>query len=240
MTAREQTTNVLNVKSNTIYTVQVDKVHYEKYMGVAEITLEALKDFYKRNKPQDYENFAQKAVESNYPLVLDFENILTGIEKTPAYQVLCAVIKRQAIASRDEKAFLAIFIYFQFLRGHAIQNSINEIGKEINIHKFENLIALKESLSTPDFYYPVVSKIALSQWILYRTEKDTFPLTDSPILSKNNSIMIALSPRLLLEISTDVFAGDNIGVVKNSIEPKKIKRVSPSHNWKYVSRNNFY
>lgn len=221
LTAREQVTNVLNVKSNTIYTAPVEQVHYEKGLGVAKITLQGLKDFYKRNKPQEYENFVSQAVESDYPLTLDFENILTGIEKTPAYQVLCSVIKRQFIASRDEKAFLSIFIYLQFLRGHAILNSIFEMNGKLGIEKFENLIALKESLSDPDFYNPLAN-IALSHWTLYRTEIDTFPLTDSAILSKDNNIMVALSPRLLLEISIGILDGESPGIVKDTIEPKKL------------------
>ena len=100
---------------------------------MAEITLDALKDFYRRNNPQEYENFVQKAVESDYPLILDFENVLTGIENSPAYEVLRSVIKRQTIASRDEKSFLAIFIYIHFLRGHAIQNSIDEMTEKLGI-----------------------------------------------------------------------------------------------------------
>lgn len=217
---REQVTNVLNVKSNTIYTDPVEKVHYEKYLGVAEITLDVLKDFYRRNKPQEYEKFVHEAVVSDYPLTLDFENILTGIEKTPAYQVLLSVIKRQIIASPEEKAFLSIFIYLQFLRGHAILNSIFEINRKLGIEKFENLIALKESLSNSDFYYPVAN-IELSLWTLYRTETDTFPLTNSAILSKDNNIMVALSPRLLLEISLGVFNCENPGIVKDLVVDEK-------------------
>jgi hypothetical protein len=34
--------------------------------------------------------------------------------------------------------------------------------------------------------------------------------------------MVALSPRLLLEISVGVFAGDNLGILKDSIEPNKL------------------
>ena len=51
--ARNQQVFALNVKSNKVYRTSVENVHYDKSMGVAEITPEAAKDFCKRNFPDE-------------------------------------------------------------------------------------------------------------------------------------------------------------------------------------------
>jgi hypothetical protein len=55
-------------------------------------------------------------------------------------------------------------------------------------------------LGNPDVLYRHVMTYAMGYFTLYKLHKDTFPLNDSPILIKPKSIMVALSPRLLLEI----------------------------------------
>ena len=78
-------------------------------VGIAEITLENMKKFVKRHKPEEYKGFLKTAKDSDYPIYLDFESILTGIEKLDSYNALLNVIKNQNITSIIEKTFLATF-----------------------------------------------------------------------------------------------------------------------------------
>src|SRR5206468_3911583 len=59
---------------------------------------------------------------------------------------------------------------------------------------------VKAVLDDHDVLFQHVMTYALGYFKLYKLAKDTFPLNDSPVLLKPKSIMVALSPRLLLEI----------------------------------------
>ena len=219
---REQVVYVLNIKSNSIYTNKVENVHVEKKIGLAKITFEAAKRFYKRYYPDKYEAFCRDTKADKYPLYLNFESILTGLEKTIPYQVLLNVIKRQNIASDAEHAFLTDFIWLQYLRSHAVMNATIEQSSKQGIEKFEYFVLLKWGLSNPEYSYAPVYRLGTSQWTLYRTTEDKFPLTDSPILVEPGSIMVALSPRLLVEISLDVPAKKSGWRINKSINKEKL------------------
>ena len=219
---REQIVNALNVKSNKILVAKVDNVHFDKNLGVAEITSEGAKQFCKRHHPDKYESFCRESNEDEYPVYIDFEEILTHLEKMIPYRVLLDIIRRQDLANGHEKVFLASFVYLQLLRSHAIMNSMLEWNSELGIKKFEYFIMLKWGLSDSDFLYQAVAPLVFSRWTLYRTNVDTFPLCDSPVLVRPQSIMIAISPRLLLEISTSIPAEGDEWYVKDSVKNSKL------------------
>jgi len=52
-------------------------------------------------------------------------------------------------------------------------------------------------------YGTMIEKLALSHWQLFRLDRDTFPLSDLAVTMRPGSVMVALSPRLLLEIHLD-------------------------------------
>ena len=84
--ARDQVVHVLNIKSQKVYPTTVERVHYDKNLGIAEITKCAAKEFVQRYHPDHYERFEADCEATSYPVYLDFENIFTGIEATPPYQ----------------------------------------------------------------------------------------------------------------------------------------------------------
>lgn len=211
---RVQDVHVLSIKANSVFTRKVENVHYDLDLGVAEITREAAEAFCRRHHPDRYDQFVSDNANASYPLYIDFEEILTGIEKTPAYQVLLSVIQRQDIASIEEKAFLACFVVLQLVRSHAIMNSMIQFHSEIGIDKFECFVTLKWMLGDTDSLFRLVSPLVWSHWTLFPTDSDLFPLCDSPILVQPDSIMVALSPRLLLEISQKVPDGKIAGTFK--------------------------
>jgi len=113
-------------------------------------------------------------------------------------------------------------VYFHLLRSHAILNAVLESHAEQGLAKFETFVTLKWTLSDTDFLYRTVEPLALSYWRLYRTREDTFPLGDSTILVERGSTMVALSPRLLLEISTNRRTSEYQWDLRNGIKPGKL------------------
>jgi hypothetical protein len=75
-----------------------------------------------------------------------------------------------------------------------------ELHEQSGIHWFESVWMLKRYLGNTNVVYRNVMTYAMGYFMLYKLNEDTFPLNDSPILIRPNTIMVALSPRLLLEI----------------------------------------
>lgn len=122
--ARNQRVFALNVKANKVISLTVENVHFDKHLGVAEITPDDLKSFCKRNFPGDYESVCRELDTNPETVYLDFEPVLSTLENTPAYQVLHDVIPKQRIDTQLERSFVSSFIYIHMLRGHAILNSL--------------------------------------------------------------------------------------------------------------------
>src|SRR5262245_10039605 len=80
--ARAQTVHALNVKSNKIRETSVADVHYDKGVGVAELTPEAALEFCKRTQPDKYEEYSEYIKRHPETLYFDVEAILTGLEET--------------------------------------------------------------------------------------------------------------------------------------------------------------
>lgn len=219
---RTQRVHVLNVKSARIHESSVGNIHLDKHLGVAEISREAAENFALRHHPDLYEQFLREDELAPYPVYLDFEPFLSGIERTRPYQVLIDVAKRGAIQSAEEKVNLGCFVVLHQLRGHAIMNSMIEWQAELQRHKFELFIELKWLLESPEALFRLVHPLVACQWTLFATASDTFPLCDSPILVKPHSIMVALSPRLLLEIQPQISGSENAWRVRRSMELGKL------------------
>lgn len=218
---RDHLVYALNVKSGQINKLKVEKVHYDKNLGVAEITKKAAEDFAKRYHPNRYEHFLLENEKADYPVYIDFEDILTELEKMPPYKVLLQVAKKKQIDTIEEKAFLGCFIVLQQMRSHAIMNTMIQFCAELQEHKFEHFVTLKWMLSDVNFLFSVVNPFVECQWTLYAADSNIFPLCDSAILVKPHSVLVALSPRLLLEIERTLPAGDNVCRLKQKINKAK-------------------
>jgi hypothetical protein len=221
--ARDQTVYALNVKSNKLYETTVANVHYDKGVGVAEITAEAAKDFCKRRQPEMYEEYCRWTEEHPETVYLDVEAVLTGIEKTQAYSTLKRVLGKGRIDGKLEKGLIAGFIAVHNARSHAVLNSMMELHSQTGIHRFESIWMLKRYLSNTEVLHRHVMTYALGYFTLYKMGKDTFPLNDSPILIKPKSIMVALSPRLLLEIDQTRNRIPHDCCVSNHISSEKLE-----------------
>lgn len=200
---------MLSVKSATCFENTVENIHFDKHTGLAEITRAAAEDFARRYHPDKYDQFLQDSQSAPYPVFIDFENVFTGLETSAAYGTLLTVIRREEIASAEEKAFLACFVVLHLLRSHAIMNSMVEWHEQLGRQKFEHLINLKWLLSDTDALHAMISPVAYSHWTLYVSEESALPLCDTPVLVSPSSILVALSPTLLLEILPKVPSGEH-------------------------------
>lgn len=219
---RDHAVCALNVKSGQIHKSKVDNIHYDKNLGVAEISRTAAEEFAKRYHPDRYENFILENEKTDYPVYIDFEEILTELEKMPPYKVLLSVAQKRQIESVEEKAFLGCFIVLQQMRSHAIMNATIQFHEELQEHKFEHFVTLKWMLSDKQFLFSRVYPLVECRWTLFAVNANMFPLCDSPILVKPHSIMVALSPRLLLEIERTIPGRDNECRLKQTIKRAKI------------------
>jgi hypothetical protein len=208
LSARKQKVFSLNVKANKIIETTVDNVHFDKLLGISEITHENAKNFCKKYFPQKFEQVSKEIEKNPETLYLDFESIWTKIEEKFGYKTLLKVIKNQKIENKEEKLDLTFFITIQNLRSHAIISSMIEFSEMIGEPKYEYYIQLKHMISNPDFLFSLVAPLLFSQWIIYVADEHTFPLPDTPILVNAQNIMIALSPRMLLEINLNEQASE--------------------------------
>jgi len=156
-------------------------------------------------------------------LYLDFENIFTALENSPAYKTLLTVIQKEHISTKEEKAYLACFIVLHNIRCHAVIKSMIEFSKELGQEKFEYFGWLKHALSNPNFLMKSVTPLVFVRWVMYKCLDHTFPLFDTAILINNGSIMVPLSPRMLLEIQLNASNQHALCLERNQIPKIKME-----------------
>lgn len=205
---RGQRVHALSVKSGRLLETTVENDHFDKNLGMAEITRESAEDFVKRHHPDKFEAFARTNATAEYPVFLDFEDILSGLERTAAYQTLMEVAKVRRIRSAVDRGFLACFLALQHQRCHAIMTSMIQLHVESGRHKFEHFVTLKWMLESPETLGLIVAPLAFSRWTLFSSER-FLPLCDSPVLLDSESLMIALSPHLLLHADLKSRSNEN-------------------------------
>ena len=207
--ARDQRVFSLNVKANKVIKHAVEDVHFDKHLGVAEITPHDLKAFCNRNFPDKYDSVCRELDADPETVYLDFEPVLSTLENTPAYQVLHEVIPKQRIDTQLERAFVASFIYIHMLRGHAILNSLVQLAELGERPKFELFWAMKNALGDPQFLGEQVMPFYEAEWVLHRSDSDDFALCDSPVLGGGDLGFVALSPHLLLQFDLSKKCSDD-------------------------------
>ena len=210
----------LNLVANRILKTTVEHVHVEKALGIAEMTREAMLDFCKRRQPDLYDDFSRRMTDHPETLYLDFENILEGLESTLAYRTLRRVAIDQSLVSPLDKVHLACFVVIHALRSHEVMTSMISNFADLGMQKFEYFWVLKNALATNLLDRPV-AMISFSHWTLYRADQHLLPLCDSPVMFGSRSLMVPLSPRLLLEIDLSVRTAPEQWAVRHGIPRNK-------------------
>ena len=219
---RRQEIATLNLPANRIVKTTVENVHFEKALGIAEMTPEAMRSFYRRRFPAKYNEVSRQLEADNRVLEMDFENILEGLEATPAYRTLRELITGRPLLTLEDKSFLSCFIVIQALRSHEMMTAMISRFASLGMQKFEYFWVLKNAMATDLFDAPV-SMIAFSHWLLYTSDEHVLPLCDSPVMIGPRSLMIPLSPRLLLEVDLTVRTSPRQWTIKGNIPSNKMR-----------------
>ena len=217
---RSQSVATLNLPANRIIETTVEHVHLEKALGIAEMTPEAMLAFCKRRFPNKFEEFSRRLENRKEVLYMNFENILAGIEATQAYRVLRELALGQPMTKPIDKAFLSCFVVVHALRSHEVMTSMIAEFASLGMEKFEYFWMLKNALGTNLLNAPV-GVLAFSHWTFFRTDQPVLPLCDSPIMIGPRTLMIPISPRILLEIDLTVRTAPEQWAVKDKIPSNK-------------------
>lgn len=220
---RDQQVFVLNLQSGNIYPNRVKNVHFDRDLGVAKITPESMKDFCRRRFPAQYESFCQSLEKHPETIYMDFEDILTGMEGLAGYQSLMDALIVCSIRDVIHKGFLTCHIVMQAMRSHEMMNSMIKTMNSIGMPKWEYFWLLKNAWGNKLVLARATTALAFSRWILHVAENHTYPLCDSPVMIREKTLMVVLSPRLLLEISLNEQAPENTWTVRKGINASKFR-----------------
>lgn len=219
--ARDQSVFVLNLRSGNIYQSSVDRIHLDKDLGIAELTPDSMKDFCRRHSPAKYEDFCRSMENETETLYMDFEDILTHVEGSAGYDSLMEAVRTSSIQSVIHKGFLTCLLIMHAMRSHEVMCSMINTMSSNGIPKWEYFWMLKNAWGDKFVWARAGAVLALSRWTLYVTEEHRYPLCDSPVMVSKNTMMVVLSPRLLLEINLNERTREDFWVVRKGIHQSK-------------------
>lgn len=206
--AREQKILALNLMSGKLLSTKVEAEHFEKGLTSDEVPSFLAEAYFREFSPADLSRLPGW-LQKGGAVPVEFENFFSGIEglrepRASMYPTLLKVARRGGLESIEEKCALSVFIYFHLARSLPVLSSLVELNKEEkNMPKFLTLGSFKGFLSEPAKFAAAIHRLAQSSWRLYKTDVDMFPLGDTAILGDSRSVLVACSPRLLLEILLD-------------------------------------
>ena len=222
-TARDQVVFTLNLRANKVLRTRMSRVHYEKGLGIAEISPESMKAFCRRWFPSELPGLSEYLRNHPESLFLDFEETLGGIEQLPSYTSLLDAARVGGITSVEHKGFLTCLLVMHVVRSHEFMTDMIETSAIRGIDKWEYFWLLRHALANRLVLARAVTPLAMGQWTLYSTSEHRFPLPDSPVMVRRDTLMVVLSPRLLLEINLNVARPEDCWVVRDGISSSKYR-----------------
>jgi len=221
--ARKQSVYSLNVRSGAIHATSVENVFYDKKLGLADISTDSTKRFYLRRFPSEYAAFCKYLEEHPEPLVLDFENIFSGLDDPHVRRAFTTAARIGGFESTAHKGFVTALVVMQAMRSHEFMASTIEQAAAQGIDKWEYFWLLKSAWADPSMLSRTGTVLAMARWTLYKTREARFPLCDSPVMINPTNVMLILSPRLLAEIDLTVQAEEHECQVKEGIGASKYR-----------------
>jgi len=221
---REQIVFALNLRADRVLSGKVENLHYSKNLGVAEITPESMKRVFRRWAPQDYERLISDVDRNPASLYLDFEDILTGVEKVGGYPWLMRAAQIGGVESAMHKGFLLVALIIHAMRSHELMTSMLHASSRGKFDKWEYFWLLKNAWSNPLVLARALTPLAMGEWTFYLTDDHCFPLCDSPVMIQRDTLMVILSPRLLLEINLNVARPEDHWNMRHGIDSHKYRQ----------------
>lgn len=218
---RDQLLIFLEINSNKELANKAENIHYEKNLGIAEISSEKLLDYYKEDHLDDYESLKDQFISEPKTFLVDFENHFTEMEKV--YQVILELIRNGSIGTIKDKTFVAMFLIYHKLRSHSFIIPRTEAYKENGREKFELLERMKSIMSDTNLQYLEAMSIMSSEWVFYKSKRELFPLSDNPIVITRDKVFATISPYFLLIINRNKRVSENEMPLNKSISPETYK-----------------
>jgi hypothetical protein len=140
---RSQVVYALNLRSGKIYPTTVERVHYQANLGIAEIQPESMKRFCARWHPTRYKELSEYVAANPESLYLDFEDILSGLERMDSYASLMEAAKRGNLTSTEQKGFLICHLMLHAMRSYEFMSGSIEWMNSRGMEKMGVLLASK-------------------------------------------------------------------------------------------------
>lgn len=118
--SRKQVVYALNLRCDKILETTVECVHYQKGLGIAEITAESAKAYVSRAFPDELHEWVKVLNENPETVYLDFEDLLSGMEGQHAYLALMKASMRGGLESAEHKGFICCFLVLHAMRSYEL------------------------------------------------------------------------------------------------------------------------
>jgi hypothetical protein len=221
--ARKQEIYTLNIRADKILHTIFEKVHYQKDLGVAKISPESMITYCSKNRPEELDSCRKYFDGHPETVFIDFEEILTGLEKVGGYESLREAVINEGLTSVGHKGYISILLIYHAMRSYEMMTFMVENAAKKGIDKWEYFVNLKKAWGDPQLLARAVTPMAQGRWTFYKTTQHRFPICDSPVLVNENSVMAILSPRLLLEIDLNVHRDEGYWEYKDGISFSKYR-----------------
>ena len=224
LVARKQTVHSLNAHSGKILETSVERVHFDKGLGVAELTPTYMKRFTARWFPQDYQKLASYVDAHPDTLYIDFEDILNGVECRGLYDSILEAARSMGINSPQHKGFITAALIIHATRSHELMTTALEGAAKTGLGRFDIFWDLKNMWGDPLSLARAAQPLAGAKWVLYRTKRHKFPLCDSPVMIERNRLTAILSPRLLLRIELGTPSSEDLWETVDGISSGRFRQ----------------
>lgn len=219
--ARQQNVYALNLRADKILPTKVETIHYQKDLGVAEITPASWRNFCVRRGLTEHDDLRANQNELSTGLYLDFEDILNGVETAAKYSCLMKAARLGGLESLEHKGFLIGTLMIHAMRSYEFMTVAIDEMDSLGVAKWEYFVDLRHTWSDPEALMRAVLVPSLGEWTFWRSDRHAFPLCDSPVMIGRDSIMAVLSPRLLLEINLNVRRDSPVWIAKDEMPADK-------------------
>ncbi len=145
--------------------------------------------------------------EQSTGLVYSIENLFTDMEDL--YRpTLLEVIRTGRIDDRKTKTMLCFFLFTQSLRNPTTWDYLKTSYTNADENEDEGMGVLKmfvdvhRSMETHEQVMNAIMPFLSVKWLLYKTDRFLFPLSDHALLMTAGKMIIPLAPDMLLEVLT--------------------------------------
>ena len=202
--ARKQSVFCLSIHSGRIYESSVERVYYSKGESVADLTPEYMRAFAARYFPAKYGEVSRYVARDPSVLLVDFEDILRGIEQKDVYKCILDAAREKRIQSVEQKAFITVALVLHMTRSHAFISTLLREAESMGLGRMDAFWNLKNAWGDPAFLIRAAHVLAGGKWVVYCTSENAFPFCDSPVMVERDRLTAILSPRMLVRIDLNI------------------------------------